>query len=231
LGDRLWKEKIYPAFSVSIRISSRPPAVRGRLYPVRITASYDQIVYWDSTIGQAVAYEENFNVEFELSNGITVEYRGIATAEFIEAEDMDRQQLASEIIDEINRLEIPDVNVRAVDEGVSITLEDIGFYPDSAVMLPGEQVKLDRIAEILRRYPDRDILVSGHTALAGTAEGRTRLSLERAKTVTDYLLSKNVRSADRMVIRGHGADKPIADNATEEGRRRNRRVEITILEN
>jgi outer membrane protein OmpA-like peptidoglycan-associated protein len=57
------------------------------------------------------------------------------------------------------------------------------------------------------------------------------LSIDRARTVADYLLSKNVRSADRIVIRGYGAEAPIADNSTEEGMRRNRRVEITILEN
>jgi outer membrane protein OmpA-like peptidoglycan-associated protein len=144
---------------------------------------------------------------------------------------MDREQIISDIIDEINRLDIPDVTVREVEEGISISLEDIGFYPDSSVMLPGEQAKLDRIAQILMRYPERDILVSGHTALAGTAEGRMNLSIERAKAVADYLLSKNVRSADRIVIRGYGAERPVADNSTEDGMRRNRRVEITILEN
>ena len=73
--------------------------------------------------------------------------------------------------------------------------------------------------------------MSGHTALAGTSEGRMELSIDRARAVADYFLSKNVRGADRIVIRGFGAEAPIADNGTEEGRRRNRRVEITILEN
>jgi outer membrane protein OmpA-like peptidoglycan-associated protein len=166
-----------------------------------------------------------------MSNGINIEYRGRAEAEIIDSEYMNKEQLVSEIADEIERLAIPDVNVRVVEEGVSISLEDIRFYPDSSEMLPGEQEKLDIIANILMRYPDRDILVSGHTALAGTSESRMSLSIERAKAIADYLLSLNVRSADRMVIRGYGAEKPIADNNTPEGMRRNRRVEITILEN
>jgi len=231
LGEREWKGKMYPAFSVNYRIASRPPAVRGRLYPVRIMGEFDQIVYWSRELGQEAAYEENFRLTFEMSNGMVIEYRGTAQAEIIESENMDRERITSEIIDEIDRLDISDVNVRAVDEGVSISLEDIGFFADSAVMLPGETEKLDIIAGILARYPDRDILVSGHTALAGTREARMRLSVERARAVADYLLSKNVRSADRIVIRGYGADMPIADNSTEEGMRRNRRVEITILEN
>jgi len=231
IGDRPWKEKIYPAFSVNYRIETRPPQVRGRLWPKRISGLFNQVVYWDRKLGQAVAYEETFRLTFEMSDGRTIEYRGTAQAEFVEAETLNREQLADEITDEIKRLAIPDVNVRTVDEGVSISLEDVGFYPDSAVMLPGEQAKLDKIAEILKRYPERDILVGGHTALAGTNEGRMKLSTERAKAVADYLLSKNVRTSDRMVIRGYGAQKPVADNSTEEGRRKNRRVEITILEN
>jgi len=231
VGDRQWKDKTYPAFSVSYKIAARPPAVQGQIYPVRLMADLDQIVYWDHALGQPVAYEETFRFTFEMSDRRTIEYRGRAEAEFIESEYMDREQIISEIIDEINRLEIPDVNVRAVEEGISISLEDIGFYPDSSVMLPGEQSKLNRLAEILMRYPDRDIMVSGHTALAGTREGRMRLSIERARTVADYLLTKNVRSADRIVISGYGAERPVADNSTQEGMRKNRRVEITILEN
>ena len=231
LGEREWKGKMYPAFSVSYRIASRPPAVRGRLYPVRIMGEFDQIVYWSRELGQEAAYEETFRLTFELSNGMVVEYRGTAQAGIIESEEMDRERITSEIIEEIGRLDMADVNVRAVDEGVSISLEDIGFFADSAVMLPGETAKLDLIAGILARYPDRDIVVSGHTALAGTSEGRMSLSIERARTVADYLLAKNVRSADRIVIRGFGAELSVADNNTEEGRRRNRRVEITILEN
>jgi len=231
IGERQWEEKTYPAFSVNYRVASRPPAVRGQVYPVRITGDFDQIVYWDHALGQPVAYEENFRLTFEMSDRNKYEFRGKAKAEFVEAENMDKGQMASEITGEINRLDLPDVSVRVVEEGISISLEDIAFYPDSSVMLPGEFEKLDKIAEILMRYPDRDIMVSGHTALAGTSEGRMRLSVERASAVTDYLLSKNVRSADRIVVRGYGAQKPIADNSTQEGMRKNRRVEITILEN
>ena len=231
IGERQWKGEFFPAFSVSYRIDSRPPAAWGRSYPLRITGESDQIVYWNNEHGRAAAQEEAFRLVFQMSDGRTIEFRGRAESELLESEYMDREQLVSEIAEEINRLDIPDVNVRVVDEGITISLENIGFYPDSAVMLPGELDKLERIAEILLRYPQRDILVSGHTALAGTREGRMTLSTERAKTVADFLLERNVRSPDRMVIQGHGAERPIADNNTEEGMRRNRRVEITILEN
>jgi len=98
-------------------------------------------------------------------------------------------------------------------------------------LLPSEQAKLDQIAEILGRYGDRDILVGGHTALAGTEAGRQKLSEERAASVAAYLISKGARQTERVVVRGYGATKPVSDNSTEQGKKKNRRVEITILEN
>jgi outer membrane protein OmpA-like peptidoglycan-associated protein len=231
LGKQKWKEKDYPVFSVAYRIFTEPAAVRGFIYPTRIMGASDQTVYWDTEIGQAVAYDENFRMIFELSNNQTVEYRGWAKAEVLESQRMDKEKIKDEIKEELERLDLGGVSVRESEEGIVLNLENIQFYPDSPVMLPGEQEKLDKIAEILMRYSERDIQIGGHTALAGNAEGRMKLSLERAGAVADYLIAQKVRSPERIVVRGYGAEKPIADNLNEIGRARNRRVEITILEN
>ncbi|MCL2269945.1 MAG: OmpA family protein [Treponema sp.] len=231
LGDRSWNGNTYPAFSVSYRIQSEPTAVRGRIWPRRIMGESDQVVYWDISHGQAVAYTERFDYLFEFSNGRTIEYRGRAEAEIIETVRMDKEKVAQEIAEDIGRLHIPDVSVRVEDEGVTLSLDNIQFHPDTAVMLPGEREKLNKIIDILQRYQERDILVSGHTALAGTAEGRRKLSIERASVVADHLIAQKARPPDRVVVRGYGAEKPLADNSTEAGMRKNRRVEITILEN
>ena len=231
LGERTWRENPYPAFAVSYRVFLEPEAVPGRVFPRRILEACDQIVYWDAVRGQAVAYEEYFRIVLELSDGQTFEYRGVSEAEVVEAPPMDKEDMARDIVEDISSLNIPDVSVRVTDEGIVISLENIQFDPDSAVLRPEERPKLDKIAEILLRYPDRDILVGGHTAMAGTAAGRMQLSVERAASVAEYLLGKNVRSPERVVIRGYGAERPIADNRSLEGMERNRRVEITILEN
>lgn len=231
LGMRTRRGKEYPAFSVSYRVFEEPRAAQGRIWPRRIIEASDQVVYWDFELGQARSYEEEFRVIFELSNGRTVEYRGSAEAEILESFGMDKERLAGEIERDIDRLGIADASVRVVEDGIAISLENIQFDADSAVLRTEEAAKLDKIGEILLRYQDRDILVGGHTALAGTGEGRQRLSLERASAVADYLIDKGIREADRVVVRGFGADQPLGDNGTEEGRRRNRRVEITILEN
>jgi outer membrane protein OmpA-like peptidoglycan-associated protein len=231
LGMRKRQGKEYPAFSVSYRVFDEPQAVQGRIWPRRIIEASDQVVYWDFELGQARAYEEEFRVVLELSNGRTVEYRGNAEAEILESSGMDKERIAGEIERDLDSLGIGDASVRVVEDGIAISLENIQFNADSAVLLPGETAKLDKLGEILLKYRDRDILVGGHTALAGTAEGRQWLSRERAAAVADYLIKRKVRDADRIVVRGFGAEQPLGDNGTEEGRRRNRRVEITILEN
>ena len=229
LGERSWKGSNYPAFSVSYRISLEPEAVPGKTFPRRIIGASDQVVYWDTDHCQAAYYEELFRTVIHLSDGQIWEYRGRAGAEVVEAPPMNKQEVLLEIADTIKN--IPDASVRVSDEGIVISLENIQFAPDSAVLLTGERAKLDKIAEVLMKYPDRDILVGGHTALARTAEGRLQLSYERAQAVAEYLVSRNVRTPDRVVIQGYGAERPVADNRTEEGMRKNRRVEITILEN
>jgi outer membrane protein OmpA-like peptidoglycan-associated protein len=231
LGIRTRQGKEYPAFSVSYRVFEEPRAVQGNIWPRRIIEASDQVVYWDFELGQARSYEEEFRVILELSNGRTVEYRGRAEAEILESSGMDKERLAGEIERDIDRLGIADASVRIVEDGIAISLENIQFDADSAVLRPEEAAKLDKIGEILLGHRDRDILVGGHTALAGTVEGRRRLSQERASAVADYLIEKGIREADRVVVRGFGADQPLGGNGTEEGRRRNRRVEITILEN
>jgi len=229
LGEQEWRGRNYPAFSVSYRILNRPTPIPGRLSPRRIEETFDKVIFWDVDMGRAVAFEGNFRTIIELSNGETWEFRGRAEAEIVESPPMDREEMLREIVEDI--VNIPDATVRLTDEGIVISLEDIQFAPDSAVLLPGELAKLDIIADILMRHPDRDVLITGHTALAGTPQSRLQLSIERAGTVADYLIRRNVRTPDRVVIRGYGADQPVADNATAEGMRRNRRVEIIILEN
>jgi len=231
LGQRTWQGKEYPAFQVKYRVFDEPPEVPGRLWPLRIQEASDQIIFWDREAGQPRAYSEDFRVILELSNGTTVEYRGKARGELIEAPEMDRRGIAEEIQEDIERLGLEDVEIRVDEEGITLTLENIQFAPDSAILLGTEKVKLDRIGEILKRYADRDILVSGHTALAGTASSRKKLSVDRAGAVADYLVEKQIRPEDRITIRGFGAERPLASNSTPEGMRKNRRVEITILEN
>ena len=203
----------------------------GALYPVRISGFSDQLIYWDIVAGRPHAYEEEYAFVFALSSGDEVLYEGTAEARVIEASRMDRPQVAEEIREDLDELGFDDQEVIVDDRGVTIRLDNILFPPDSPFLRDSEKAKLDGIVAILERYPDRDILITGHTALAGTEAGRLQLSGERAGAVANYFLELGVRDPDQILQRGVGAQEPVADNSTESGRQKNRRVEITILEN
>ena len=81
--------------------------------------------------------------------------------------------------------------------------------------------------KVLFEYKDTTLQVAGHTDSSGSASYNQRLSERRAASVADYLLSKNI-PADRLVVLGYGESRPIADNASTEGRAENRRVELLI---
>jgi outer membrane protein OmpA-like peptidoglycan-associated protein len=202
-------------------------------YPVRLAGTSTQTLWWDTAGGREVAYTETFDFLFTLATGDEVEYIGEASGELIEAKPLDRTRAAAEIESELKRQKVEDTSVRTDDLGVTITLENVSFQANSDALLPTEQAKLRSIAAILSKYPDRDILITGHTAgVSGyTAQQHQELSELRARAVGDYLISIGARSAGQITTRGMGAGVPIGDNATEAGRRRNRRVEITILEN
>ena len=109
-----------------------------------------------------------------------------------------------------------------------VSFDSILFAPDSTTFLPGEFAALESIAEILKKYPDIHVVITGHTALSGTEESRLALSQERAAVVKDFLLSRVSLPEDRFLTRGLGATDPIADNTTPVGKRKNRRVTIRV---
>lgn len=112
--------------------------------------------------------------------------------------------------------------------GLKLKLMNLQFHPDSAVLVDGEEDRLDKIAEVLKTT-DSMFLVEGHTARVGSLEGEKELSYERAMTIIKELVKRGIKE-DRFICKARGGSSPIDTNETEEGRARNRRVEITILE-
>lgn len=113
--------------------------------------------------------------------------------------------------------------------GIRLTMQNLNFKPDSSELLPGENERLDQIAQVLKEVPDQMFLVEGHTASVGYEKGEMKLSVERANSVANALIQRGI-SREKFICKGSGGTKPIADNSTQEGKAKNRRVEITILE-
>jgi len=157
-----------------------------------------------------------------------------APQEMSEAEKAKNEEnitLMEVITTQLESMDITDTDVRITDEGVTISISNIQFLANSSELPEKERQTIINIARILRVVPNRKILIAGHTALAGNQRDRLRTSRERAQAIADYLVLLGVRKADEIVVAGYGADKPVADNKTQEGMALNRRVEITLLEN
>ncbi len=122
-----------------------------------------------------------------------------------------------------------DFEVTKTKRGTMLRLKNLQFEPDRAVLLKGEEAKLDEIAKILKESESEFFFVEGHTADVGKPEDEKNLSQERAKTVIEKLVKRGI-PAEKFIYQGAGGTKPIAPNGTEEGRAQNRRVEITIID-
>ena len=113
--------------------------------------------------------------------------------------------------------------------GIRLTIQNLQFKADSAELLPGEEKRLDQIAEILQLAEGAQFLIEGHTADTGYEAGEMKLSKERADSIVAALSARGIGS-ERFICKGSGGKKPIASNDTAEGKALNRRVEITILD-
>jgi outer membrane protein OmpA-like peptidoglycan-associated protein/opacity protein-like surface antigen len=107
-------------------------------------------------------------------------------------------------------------------------LAGIGFELDSAKIDAASAPILEAAFKILSEYPQLSVEISGHTSSEGLAARNLDLSLRRAEAVKAWLIKRGI-AEPRLLTVGHGSDKPIADNATEDGRRKNRRIEFRIL--
>jgi len=203
------------------------------LAPTRISGTSRQTYYWDAGKGKPHSYEEDFDFVFHFSNGEHVEYIGSSQGMLVESAELDKEKVAAEISKELEKRGVEETTVSAEEEGVTLSLQNIQFPANSAYLRESEKAKLRQIGEILEKYPERDILITGHTARVPgyTDKDHQRLSEQRALAVADYLLSLGALRPLQVTTRGRGHREPLADNTTETGRRQNRRVEITILEN
>lgn len=123
--------------------------------------------------------------------------------------------------------QIAELNARSTDRGLVVTLGDVLFATGGSTLKGGSPEDLDRLAAFLARYPERTVVIEGHTDSVGSAASNLGLSQRRADAVKAYLVAQGVASA-RLSAVGLGAGSPAADNDTASGRQQNRRVEVII---
>ena len=137
---------------------------------------------------------------------------------------MDQQEKElNEVLAESNATQ-----VRREGNLIALTLKgDVSFEKNSAAVSPGFQTELNRIADIMRKYPKTVIQVEGYTDSSGSEQYNMDLSQRRAESVKNILVSKGIASSRIRTI-GFGETMPLFANDTQIGRHQNRRVEIKI---
>jgi outer membrane protein OmpA-like peptidoglycan-associated protein len=121
------------------------------------------------------------------------------------------------------------LEAEATDRGLVLTLGNVLFATGRSDLKPGSVTSLDKLVAFLNQYPDRNVVIEGHTDDVGTAERNQILSLNRAQSVMGYLTRQGIQSR-RLSVSGMGESQPVAGNDSDSGRQQNRRVEI-IIEN
>jgi outer membrane protein OmpA-like peptidoglycan-associated protein len=114
-----------------------------------------------------------------------------------------------------------------LEAGKPVVLDRVLFEQSKYVLLPGSYTELDKLVNTLKKYPAMHILVAGHTENVGDPRLNQALSENRARVVTNYLIRNGI-AEDRIEAQGYGGTRPVAGNATETDRARNRRVEFTV---
>lgn len=135
--------------------------------------------------------------------------------------DAARQQ-AEELQQQIRVL-----NARETDRGLVVTLGDVLFATGRAELNGGATNNLSKLAAFLNRYPDRTVIIEGHTDSVGGDDFNQTLSQHRAESVRNYLVAQGI-AGNRLQATGKGEGSPVSGNDSATGRQQNRRVEVII---
>ena len=199
-------------------------------FPIRIAGENKGIINWDITNNKPKDIQDAYQIAFIFAAG----GGSLASAEFhmnIKTENSLYQNFTpkqKETAKEELQKELPaGVDADVDKRGLVVRMNDLLFDFDSYDLRSDTKEKLDKIAEIIKKkYPDRELIVEGHTDSKGEKSYNQTLSEKRAMRVSEYLKSKS--GHDKLSYKGFGQESPMADNATAEGRTKNRRVEIII---
>jgi len=135
----------------------------------------------------------------------------------------DAAQAAAEL-----QRQLDDLNARETDRGMVLTLGDVLFTSGQADLKGGATANLNKLATFLNAYPNRTVMIEGHTDSLGSDDFNSGLSQRRADSVKSYLIGQGI-GPGRLSASGMGESSPVADNGSATGRQQNRRVEVIIV--
>ena len=147
--------------------------------------------------------------------------RLLALAEAAKAEKAEAE--ANQLLKELSEL-----RAKQTEGGIVLTMGDVLFATGKATLSSEANRNIDKLVDFLQKYPNRDVLIEGHTDSVGQDEYNLALSQKRADAVKEQLVAKGIPE-ERITTKGYGRRYPVASNDTSAGRQQNRRVEVIIL--
>jgi outer membrane protein OmpA-like peptidoglycan-associated protein len=226
-GEKIAKISIN--YVINYTLQYQQGTVMGTGLPYRVVGYFNQLYFWNLDRGLPYSYRENFDYIFIMSNGDIREYVGSSKATLTVTDVLSENDQVIQSIRSKLQKSIPLVEVTETPQGIVINIGEILFKFDSDELSHNADDDLNNIVEVLRDFPKRKVRIIGHTDSTGPEDYNLSLSMRRAKRTTEELRSRLPKLSRRITYIGMGENKPIASNETEEGRKRNRRVEIMIL--
>jgi outer membrane protein OmpA-like peptidoglycan-associated protein len=147
-------------------------------------------------------------------------------AESARSSQADAAAMSARQAEELQR-QIDLLEAEATERGLVLTLGDVLFATGSASIQGGTNQNLEKLVNFLNQYPDRKVLIEGHTDNVGSASFNQTLSRQRAESVRRFLVERGI-SGGRLTVSGYGFERPVASNSSAMGRQQNRRVEVVI---
>ena len=222
-GRKMWGGNEYDHFKIEYGYA-KPDDDR-----LKKAIGYHKIdFFYDSQKGIPVYMEDHFTDEFTVTGNTNIKRRGFLLYFYSIVPRMDRDNTIRDL-SKNEDIEKNDMTIEKKNGGIAIIIQNLGFKPDSTELLEEDKGKLLTLYDMLKKIKGKTFLITGHTAKSGTESEQMKLSLERAKAVANFLAATGIEP-ERMIISGKGAGDPIAPNDTEENMKKNRRVEIIIMD-
>jgi len=212
--------------NIEVSFNFPPSAQSGT--PMKMFGYGSAVMVWDEAAFIPLYLREEYNLMVTYPENLTHEFVIHSKTYYKKLQDVEeREKISQKIIEEVQN--DGDIRVDVKPEGISLSIPDILFEKNSSKLDKENKAALDKVITILKKYPEKNLLVRGHTDTDGTYEYNKELSTDRARTVAEYILQMGGGNVDQLSYEGISYDEPVADNSTPEGRGLNRRVEIILL--
>jgi outer membrane protein OmpA-like peptidoglycan-associated protein len=179
-------------------------------------------------LGIAQSNPETGEFEIRLPGGHLYGVRAEAKDKISESQNLDLRNVTSDQVVELKEFDLNPIQVAAIQENITIVLNNVFFDFDKATLKPESFPELNRIVTLMKEKTGMQIEIAGHTDATGPEQYNLGLSERRAKSVIQYLKEKGIETG-RLTVLYFGETKPADTNATKEGRKKNRRVEFKIV--